>query len=324
MDKVKRIENGIEKGYKVIDRLYPIVVKERLRAGEVLFNRCREAGIKYVVHKGAILSYVLYGNPFVRKSGDTDILISRADANRVKGILFDNGFVQGYIVENPNTHICEIKKYSRTEMVFQASQSHQLAAFVKKVGNAICGYVNYDVNMDILWGESGRHVDMDSFLDDTMEIDICGIRLCKLKPEAEFIAMCMHHYKDLNSIYLLWKCGINKTELEEIYLYVKKNIMDLEYLYNISLKYEVSDYIYYCISKAYEIYRDSVLKKLSQKFESETGKILLDCFGLCDLERKCWNVAFTPIWEAEDIKVYMEPLLTAEDFRKIQLNDRMM
>lgn len=324
MDKGESIENGIEKGYQVIDKLYPIVVKERLRAGEAFFDRCKEAGIKYAVHKGAVLSYVLYGNPFIRKSGDTDILIPRAGANKVKGILLDNGFVQGRIVENSDTHIREIKKYSRTETVFQASQSHQLAAFVKKTGSAICRYVNYDVNMDIFWGESGRHVDMDSFLDDTMEMEICGIQLCKLKPEAEFIAMCMHHYKDMNSIYMLWTCGINKTELEEVYLYVKKNIMDLKYLYSLSLKYGVSDYIYYCISKADLVYHDSALKKLSQQFESEPGKGLLDCFGLDDSERKCWKVDFRTIWEAEDIKVYMEPLLTGEDFRKIQLNERMM
>jgi len=134
----------------------------------------------------------------------------------------------------------------------------------------------------------------------------------------------MHHYKELNSIYLLWERGINKTELDEVYLYVRKNVMDLEYLYSLCMKYGVSDYIYFCISKANLFYCNSMLNELSKKFESGTGKELLECFGLCDSERKQWNVDFRTICEAGDIKMYMEPLLTAEDFRKIELNERMM
>lgn len=324
MDDEVKNDNGIEKKYLVMDKIYSIIIKERLRAGEVLFSMLKEAGIKYAVHKGAVLSYVLYDNPFLRRSVDTDILISRADASTVKAMFLENGFVQGRIVEKSDTHIREIEKYSRIEAVYQISQSHQLASFVKKTGNVFCQFVNYDVNIDIFWGESGRHMDMDTFLNDTMAIDICGIQLCKLTPEAEFIALCMHHYKDLNSIYLLWMYGINKKELVEIYLYIKKSIMDFEYLYSLCMKYGVADYIYYCISKANLLYNDPLLNKLSKKFESETGKALLDCFGLCDSERKYWAEDFMTIWKTGDVKMYMKPLLTLEDFKKIELNERMM
>lgn len=111
---------------KIISKaLYRIILQERFRAGAEVFATLNEEKIPYAVHKGAALSQVLYGTPNVRISGDIDLLLSRDYIVRIQDIFKSNGFIQGRIVND-----C-IEPYSRTEKIYQASQSHQLAPFVK-------------------------------------------------------------------------------------------------------------------------------------------------------------------------------------------------
>ena len=190
--------------------LNTVAVKERFKACKCLFE---QNDIQYAVIKGAILSYALYGDPFIRSSGDIDILIHRRDTDKTKALLKETGFVQGRATEHG------IVPFSRREILFQSSMSHQTAPYVKQTGNRLCPYVNLDVNTDIMWGESEEKSDMDIVLNFTEKFELLGTHFYKFSPAMEFISLCLHHYKDMNSLYLLSKGSLRLGLFCDIYDY---------------------------------------------------------------------------------------------------------
>ena len=196
---------------KAENLLNKICINERYKTCSAVFREFKENNISYAVIKGAVLSAAAYKNPFCRQSGDIDILINRRDIDKIKEIMLRNGFVQGKITENG------VEPFSRKEILFQTAMSHQTAPFVKKTNNKICPYINVDLNFDIMWGESETKADMEFVLQNTMETAILGVTFNKLSPEMEFISLCLHHYKDLNSIYLLYERGLTLSHFYDIY-----------------------------------------------------------------------------------------------------------
>lgn len=297
--------------------LYRIILQERFHAGTEVFTTLNKEKIPYAVHKGAVLSQVLYGSPNVRLSGDIDLLLSREYIARIQDIFKTNGFIQGRIVGD------HIEAYSRTERIYQASQSHQLAPFVKATTHRLCPFVEYDCNIDVFWGESKHHIDMNAFLTNTVESELFGVQIRKLTAEAEFIALCMHHYKDLNSIYLLWTRGFDGSKLEEIAYYVINVPMNINWLKDLCQKFGVIDYVYWCIHYANILLPDLRLCELEDKFMTPGAQMLLGCLGLNDDERKHWTISFEELCNG-NTKEHMKSLLTEIDRDKINTNLKMM
>lgn len=132
-----------------------IIVLERFKACAAVFEAL--GSIPYAVIKGAVLSKSAYGSAAYRISGDMDILISRSHLDEAKIIFQQHGFIQGRITEDG------ITPFSREELIFQNSTSHQTAPFVKRINHPLCPYVNIDLNLEIFWGESKQESDMDFF-----------------------------------------------------------------------------------------------------------------------------------------------------------------
>ena len=132
-----------------------VAVKERYRQCEPFF---KNASFPYAVIKGAVLSSAVCRDPCRRVSGDIDILINRRHADEAKSLLKSCGFVQGRVTENG------IVPFSRKEILYQTSTSHQTAPYIKETENKLCPYVNVDINMDILWGECEYRSNMDKVL----------------------------------------------------------------------------------------------------------------------------------------------------------------
>ncbi len=303
---------------KIINKaVYHIILQERFHAGTEVFATLNEEKIPYAVHKGAVLSQVLYGSPNVRLSGDIDLLLSREYIARVQDIFKSNGFIQGRVVSD------SIKPYSRTEKIYQASQSHQLAPFVKATAHKLCPFVEYDCNMDVFWGESQQHIDMKAFLTNTVECELFGIQIRKLTAEAELIALCMHHYKDLNSIYLLWTRGFDSKKLEEIAYYVTNVPLCINQLKSLCQKFGVIDYVCWCIHYANILLPDLRLRELEDNFMTPRAQMLFGYLGLNDAERKQWQTPFEVLCNG-NTKEYMNALLTEMDRKKIDINLQMM
>lgn len=218
-----------------------ICIKESYQMCQSIFKTFESQSVQYAVIKGAILSNVAYGSPFNRYANDIDILINRRDSDVVKKILYDKGFVQGKATKEG------IKCFTRKELLFQSALSHQVAPFIKASESSVFPYINIDLNIDIMWGEHNEKVDMQFVLEKTMSTSICGVEVKKLIPEMEFISLCMHHYKDMNSIYLLSDRSLKLKLFLDIYMYIKNCVMDENLLHLFSEQLKVKQYIYYCL-----------------------------------------------------------------------------
>ena len=214
----------------------------KIKQSNIFEVLCEINNVDYAIVKGSVLSKKIYGDVRMRNSLDVDILVSPYNLNRVKKALLNNGFIQGY---SKGTLLVP---YKRDKKVYYVSNTHQLAPFIKKTNNRLCPFVSVDVNFSLFWGEDSRRRDeMDIVLKDVLEDCIDGQYFKRLLPEMEFIHLCLHHYKDLNSLYLIYKGKINFGLFSDIFFYVINADLDWDRLKDISEKLNVSKYIYYCL-----------------------------------------------------------------------------
>lgn len=286
---------------------------------EFRFLYCKEIlkrldNIPYAIIKGAVLSNSIYGKPFYRLSGDIDILVAPKYLNEVTEILTNEGFTQGLVIDE------EIKTRERNELLYYKLYTHQLATFQKKTDFLLSPFVTVDVNFDIIWGEGTKNINIENFLNHTEITSVFGIKVRKLSPVYEFISMCMHHYKDMNSIYLLYKKGYSFYEFLDIYYYLINQKINENTLNEVARYYNVAQYIYYCIYWTYTLFGDERLIIYLDLLESSEGIDLLNCFGLNDSEKHMWNIPFLDrIFKDNFRKCFVEHLSEA-DWQKIVIN----
>ncbi len=288
-----------------------IAVKERYQACRPFFEK---SDFPYAVIKGAVLSKGAYNDPLLRISGDIDILISRQDADKAKRLLKDNGFIQGRITENG------FQPFTRKEILYQSAMSHQTAPYIKETSKELCPYVNVDINMDILWGESKLYINMEEFLSNREKCTLFGTEFFKLTSEAEFISLCLHHYKDMNSIFLLSKGSLRLGLFCDIYFYIKNMKPSPEKTAEMSRKLGVSRYVYVCLFHTDMIFADDTTQPYLIALADEKDNALSETFGLCDEERRTWDI---PLFERlfhPNLPIYIRKFLTEADLEKIRIN----
>lgn len=297
------------------DFLSALLIKERFLYATPFFEAFH--AFPYAVIKGAVLSQDLYGNPYARFSNDLDILLRREDLDRAKEVLLNNGFVQGHVVNN------KITPFTRQELIFQTSQSHQAAPFIKRANHKFDMFINIDINTSIFWGEYDGECDMNPVLSETVEAELFGISFKKLSPEMAFISLCLHHYKDMNSIYLLAVNGLNPNLFREIDDYIRNVPIDMDKLISLCNKTEASPYVYYCLWYTHEFMQDAALLPFMDKFVSQKASELLNTYGLCDSERRTWTIDFKDrLKDSFREKFYAG--LDEDAQNKVRLNKRLM
>lgn len=264
----------------------------------------------YSIVKGAVLSKQIYGNAIQRKSSDIDILVPRVYLPSLIKIFKDQGFIS-------------IQK-SREERILMLSNSHQVAPLVKEM--PLWGSITIDVNFDVFWGEyEGKRINMEEFLFDTIEMDIYGARIKTLPPIKALIQLILHHYKDMNSIFLLaTRKSIRYDMFKDVYCLIKNNIdaINLEDLYSISKEYEIIPYVFYVLYYTEQIFNDKILKKYVEAFRTAKGELLLNHYGLCSKEQKEWRYDFKVRLESENLYDLIKDDLTKNDKDKIVINKR--
>lgn len=312
---LERIDEGTLKQKIILQKeLNEQIVRERYRQCKEVFYALNNK-VKYANIKGAMLSLAAYGNAAYRFSADIDILIDRNQTASVKEILSRHGFVQGKIVQSA------IKPYSREELLFYSAFSHQMAPFVKKTESQLCPFIIFDINTDIMWGESFLQVDMNFVLSNITATIFCDVPMYKLDNEMCFISLCLHHYKDMNSIYILAKKQLQLSYFCDIYFYYVNNPLSISRLLAMCNKLGVSEYIYYCVYYTYQIFHDKRLFIFLENFEPTYAPEIIHTFGLSKNEIKLWTIDF---YERVfgDLHSYLEKRLTQEDWYKIEQNSR--
>lgn len=304
--------NRKEKEQTLMERVVNLAaLKERYRACAPFFQK---ADFPYAVVKGAVLSAVAYGDSLLRVSGDVDILIRRQDADAAKRLLQGCGFIQGRVTDGG------IVPFSRKEILYQTAVSHQTAPYVRKTESPICPYVNVDVNMDILWGECERHSNMEAVLAEREPFRLFDVDFYKLQPEMEFVALCLHHYKDMNSLYLLSEGSLCLGLFCDIYFYIRNAKPSAARLVELCAKLDVGRFVYVCLAHTMEIFDEPLLLPYLEALEGMRDECLLDSFGLNDGERHTWDLSLTERVLCPDLPTHIWSLLSEKDREKIRIN----
>lgn len=303
---------------KLIETINKICINERFTTCQKIFEAFHKYQIPYAVIKGAVLSQMAYDDPFCRQSSDIDLIIDRRDLETVKQILFKNRFIQGRIVQD------KIIPFNRKELLFQITMSHQTAPFIKKTSNIVCPFVNVDINLDLFWGEKSQKTDMKEVLRHTEPTEICNVKTQKLTPEMEFISLCLHHYKDANSLYLLWQKSLNLSLFCDIYFYLKRNPLNIKKLKALCEQLHATDYVYYDIYYTNKIFDDTLLFPYMKELQTDTCANILNTFGLTLQEQKTWELSFYDRLFSENLQPYLKKVFNDEDMHKVRINQQLM
>ena len=291
--------------------LNKIAIKERYNACKELFE---QISFPYAVIKGAVLSQSIYDSPFYRESGDIDIIVSRENIDVLKKALKSLGFIQGRVTDNG------IVPFNRNELIFQTTATHQIAPFIKQTSNPLCPFINLDVNMDIMWGESDTKSDMNYVLSYTEQAMMFDVPFTRLSSEMEFISLCLHHYKDMNSIYLLSSRGLRLEHFCDIYFYLKNVRPNAQKILEICKHLKVGKYVCVCLCHTNQIFEDPLLLNYIEALSSEEDPILFDTFGLNEKELKKWEFPLPERLFHPDLPQYLNSILSEYEKEKVRLN----
>lgn len=294
------------------ERLNKIAAAQRFKSCAPVWQSFH--GIPYAVIKGAVLSQSAYGDASLRSSGDIDLLLNRCNLDKVKAILLQHGFVQGRVTPDG------VAPFSRQELIFQNAMSHQTAPFIKETGNPLCPYVNVDINLNLFWGESPRKADMEYVLAQTQEAVLYGVSFSRLTPPMEFISLCMHHYKDMNSLYLLSEHGLRLDQFCDILYYLKNTPPDLSQLLEACKHLEVTDYLYYCVYYTNQVCPHPVLNDYLLALDAVKKQDLTPYYGLTDAERREWKTPFLQRLFDPDFAKHFYQNLSEADRQKVTFN----
>jgi len=288
-------------------KINELIMKERYHAIDFLSKE----NISYAVVKGAVLSNLCYNNVFSRGIGDIDILIPKGQINQLEKKLVEQEFYTPH----------DALHGARFQRIFMLTNSHQLLPYHKKLSQS---ELILDVNFDIFWGEyEGKRIDMEMFLSDAIETSIFQQNIKSLPPIKALIQLILHHYKDMNSIFLLAtrKC-IKYQMFKDIYFLLKNNphAISLEKLYSISTEYEIIPYVFYVLYYTGQIFDDTMLNHYIAAFRTPEGEALLNSYGLCEKERKEWKYNFKTRLEEDNLYGLIKDDLTSQDRAKININ----
>lgn len=266
--------------------------------------------IPYVVVKGEPLSFLAYNESGKRISADIDILIPKAHLKLAEQKLKELDFNSD--VNNREKHM------------FMLAYTHQVSPWYK--GIKPFGEFSIDLNFDIFWGEyEGKRIDIGEFLSDTIEMEIYGVKVKTLPPLKAMIQLILHHYKDMNSLFLLaTRKSIKYDMFKDVYYLLKNNLdtISLDKLYAMSAEYEIIPYVFYVLYYTGQVFDDDVLKQYIEAFRTPEGEALLNCYGLCEKERREWKCDFKTRLDSDHLYELIKENLTERDKEKIAINRR--
>ena len=283
-----------------------------------VFEELEKNKIAYAVMKGAPLSKMAYGNMGYRKSRDIDLLCSDKDVRKVENIMFSLGYKQGKIDSNK---FCPL---DRKSILFYGFNTHQTAPIILETGRDDVPFVEFDLNKSIIWSESNNKIDVEEYLNHTIDLEVfSGIKVRTLSPLYSFIAMCLHHYKDMNSIYLLYrKKRISLRRFYDILYYLKENPDECspEQLFIVANKYNVLKYCYYCIYYCYELFHCEFLVPYLQILFSPEAERLTRVYGLNELKQHEWNVELSDRIFNHNLDQMISSEVTEEEMKTVKAN----
>ena len=285
-------------------QLNPIIGKMRYNEVSAILP---DIAFPYAIVKGEVLSLYAYGDVGQRTSSDVDILVSRNHLEEMDQVLTQHGF--------------STTTRNRREAVMALAFSHQVKPYVTR--RAFLS-IDLDINFDIFWGEyTGPRVDMDDFISDAEPVEIYGVTVMTLPMDKTFVQLVLHHYKEMNSLYLLAEHNyIRRNLFQDLYFLVKRNPKTCSpaAVKEQCEKCGARPYAFYMVYYSSLVFPDAMWQPYIEILRSEEGEALLDWYGLSEQERKRWRVDFSARLDAPSVLEYIQQDLTKQDLEKIRRN----
>lgn len=176
------------------------------------------------------------------------------------------------------------------------------------------------MNFSVLWGEAVDSIDIDVFLDNTIDYELFDIKIKKLSPVFEFICLCMHHYKDLNSLYLLVEKGIRLSLFCDIEQYLKTNSVDIIQLKSECERMGVTNYITFCLYHTNVLFPSAIMTQYLDEFHPDECTSMLNRIGLTEGEYKFIEGGVSSWVICDNFQSMLNSILTKSDKKKIDVN----
>jgi hypothetical protein len=268
--------------------------------------------IPYAVIKGEVLSVMAYGDIGFRDSGDIDILVSRNNINEISEILNKYGF-RNMLYDADGS----LREMTRKEKIMFMN-SHQVAPFysTKDIGTDM----SIDVNVDLFWGEyTSERISVDSFLGETQFMDIHGCKVKTLSILHSFIEVCLHHYKEMNSIYSFYMKNPFSTYMyQDLYCFYKRHFENnSDSLVQFVLEHNLQEIFYFLFYYTNKVFQDPSLNKIIEVFEVPSAIENIKYYGLAENERKQWQQPFEERLDHADLFSLIKSDLNEADLKKI-------
>lgn len=160
--------------------------------------------ISYVLTKGLVLADDLYNSLECRGMNDIDIIINLENANKVKVILKELGYIPGvYDMKNNN-----INQFSRNDQMLFNITRNKLLGYVKTTDDYFIHAVYVGVDLSLTWSDCQYNIDIIEALQRYQEK-----KLFNMKKEVRTFEYPMHFiYLTLHLLKHAWTESLQKSK----------------------------------------------------------------------------------------------------------------
>lgn len=252
-------------------------------------SKLSEANIKHVFLKGSVLSSTIYPTG-TRAFNDIDILVSKKSIQKVKGILYDLGFLQGKYDYSKDI----VNEFDQDTITESINTRGEMAPFVKILNEITIKTIDVDVNFSLDWTPNSSNGVVDYFLEKRVLIPSDdNFSIYSLKEEHLFIHLCSHLYKDAALVDLVKKRKVlDLYKFIDIYTFIQKYFeqINIEQIFEDSIKYGFDKHVFFTLNYTAEIFPEILslnnVNLLYQKYSYISDNIMTVIFDQYKPEKK--------------------------------------
>ncbi len=183
--------------------------------------------ISYAVVKGLALENDLYGNDYVKRISDIDMIINKKDSDKVSKILASIGLKPARFEYATNT-VIELPR--EKQLLFKMTGDH-LPEHFDFTGEKVCPFIKVDISTSLDWINKKEN----SMIVFALKEGTVGVKTGRnhtiktLMPAAHFIYMINHFYRHAWSYRFIQRnISIRLCMTNDIYMYWKKHNAEIK------------------------------------------------------------------------------------------------
>ena len=176
--------------------------------------------IPAVLIKGLSIDSMLYEQDYIKTISDVDVLINEEDADALKAVLDECGFMEG----NYNYKTNRIECMPRKRKILLCLTRDHMSEYLVHTGDTIFPAVKVDVSFNNDWIDRGMKSCFDSAIKEPMWVKIeNNLRIPTMRYTYHFLYLIMHLYRHACSYRFIERgIGVRLSMFNDIMLFYKK------------------------------------------------------------------------------------------------------